>query len=347
MARCSAPTGSTSASTWWSAHSPAPTRTPCYRPVPIGVWARASHSVCARRSRPAAIRARRGLRLLPDGTYELAVGTAEFGNGSTTAHVQIASAILEAAPAAIRILQSDTALVAHDTGAFGSTGTVVAGTATADACHAMRERLREIAATIADVPLDDCRAVAGGVMAGARRIPLDAIAASAPGLAVTGRTAGLHRSASFNVHGVRLAVNLATGQIVILRSVQAADAGTVINPMQCRGQVEGGAAQAFGAALFEEVLVDHDGRVGNAAFRNYHVPRFADVPRTEVLFADTYDVRGPLGAKSMSESPFNPVAPAVAAALRHATGIAFRKPPFRADRVFETLAAAGLVPEDR
>ncbi len=287
------------------------------------------------------------LRLLPGGGFELAVGTAEFGNGSTTVHVQIASTLLEAAPADIRIIQSDTALVEHDTGAFGSTGTVVAGAATEAACRAMSLRLREIAAAIADVPVAACRLIAGAVLAGERRIPLAAIAEAASGLTVTGQTPGLHRSASFNVHGIRLAVDLATGRIVILRSVQAADAGTVINPMQCRGQVEGGAAQAFGAALFEEVRIDAEGRVTNPAFRSYHIPRFADVPRTEVLFAKTYDRLGPLGAKSMSESPFNPVAPAVAAALRDATGIAFRNTPFRADRVFERLLQEGLVPEGR
>ncbi len=250
------------------------------------------------------------LRLLADGGFELDVGTAEFGNGATTVHVQIASEILGVPADAIRIRQSDTTLVAHDTGAFGSTGTVVAGTATATACRQMRAHLD----------------------AGTAR----------PGFAVVGRTEGLHRSASFNVHGIRLAVDLASGRIVILRSVQAADAGTVMNPMQCRGQVEGGAAQAFGAALFEEVRIDAGGRVENPAFRSYHVPRFADLPRTEVLFAKTYDGRGPLGAKSMSESPFNPVAPAVAAALRDATGLAFRHPPFRADRVWERLRDAGL-----
>ena len=250
------------------------------------------------------------LRLRADNRFELDVGTAEFGNGSTTVHVQIASELLGVPPTAIRIRQSDTALVEHDTGAFGSTGTVVAGTATEAACRAMRAHL-------------------------------DAGTAQ-PGLETVGKTAGLHRSASFNVHGIRLAVDLASGRIVILRSVQAADAGRVMNPMQCRGQVEGGAAQAFGAALFEEVRIDAGGRVTNAAFRAYHVPRFADLPRTEVLLADTFDRRGPLGAKSMSESPFNPVAPAVAAALRDATGLAFRHPPFRADRVWEHLRAAGL-----
>ena len=72
-------------------------------------------------------------------------------------------------------------------------------------------------------------------------------------------------------------------------------------------------------------------------FRNYHIPSFADVPRTEVLFADTYDALGPLGAKSMSESPYNPVAPALGNAIRDATGIRFTAPPFKPDRLFPAL----------
>ena len=82
-------------------------------------------------------------------------------------------------------------------------------------------------------------------------------------------------------------MNKRTGAIKILRSVHAADAGKVINPMQCRGQIEGGVAQSLGAALYEEMVIDESGRVINPTFRNYHLPQFGDVPRTEVLFADT------------------------------------------------------------
>ncbi len=94
--------------------------------------------------------------------------------------------------------------------------------------------------------------------------------------------------------------------------MQAADAGTVINPMQCRAQIEGGVAQALGAALFEEMVIDGEGHVTNPTFRTYHIPAYADIPRTEVLFAKTIDPLGPFGAKSMSESPYNPVAAALA-----------------------------------
>jgi putative selenate reductase molybdopterin-binding subunit len=121
--------------------------------------------------------------------------------------------------------------------------------------------------------------------------------------------------------------------------VQAADAGFVINPLQCRGQIEGGVAQALGAALFEEVVIDGSGQVVNGAFRNYHLPAFADVPRTEVLFAYTKDALGPFGAKSMSESPYNPVGAALANAVRDATGVRFHALPLKPDRIFAGLAA--------
>jgi CO/xanthine dehydrogenase Mo-binding subunit len=134
-----------------------------------------------------------------------------------------------------------------------------------------------------------------------------------------------------------VAVNRVSGVVKILRSVHAADAGRVINPMQCRGQVEGGVAQALGAALYEQMLFDEHGAVANGSFRNYHIPAFGDVPRTEVLFADTYDKIGPAGAKSMSESPYNPVAAALGNAIRDATGIRLTATPFTPDLIFDKI----------
>jgi putative selenate reductase molybdopterin-binding subunit len=108
--------------------------------------------------------------------------------------------------------------------------------------------------------------------------------------------------------------------------------------MQCRGQIEGGVAQSLGATLYEEMVIDDAGRVLNPTFRNYHLPQFGDVPRTEVLFADTSDSVGPFGAKSMSESPYNPIAAAMGNALADATGIRFCQTPFKPDRIFRAIA---------
>jgi CO/xanthine dehydrogenase Mo-binding subunit len=139
------------------------------------------------------------------------------------------------------------------------------------------------------------------------------------------------------VQAFRIAVSKRSGAIKILRSVHAADAGTVINPMQCRGQIEGGVAQSLGAALYEEMVIDEAGRVVNPNFRNYHLPQYGDVPRTEVLFAETSDELGPFGAKSMSESPYNPINAAIGNALADATGIRFCQTPFKPDRIFASI----------
>ena len=241
-----------------------------------------------------------------DGGYTLSVGTAEFGNGTTTVHTQLVASELNVTADRVRLRQSDTDACEYDTGAFGSAGTVVAGLAVQTACRDLQTKI-----------------AAGG---------------SAP-LVGHGRHDGTPRSVAFNVHAFRVAVNVETGEVRILQSVQAADAGVVMNPEQCRGQVEGGVAQAIGSALYEEMRVGADGAVTTTDLRNYHIPQLADVPLTEVYFADTYDALGPLGAKSMSESPYNPVAPALANAIARACGARMRQLPMTPARVWRALQA--------
>jgi CO/xanthine dehydrogenase Mo-binding subunit/aerobic-type carbon monoxide dehydrogenase small subunit (CoxS/CutS family) len=278
------------------------------------------------------------ITLTEAGTYDVRVGTAEFGNGTTTVHAQIAAGELRTTPSAMNILQADTDLVDHDTGAYGSTGVVVAGLATERAARALAVKILEAAAARAGVTVAECRLEADHVNAAGSKISLTEFASRK--LAATGHATGSPRSVCFNVQAFQVAVNCVSGVVRILRSIHAADAGRVINPMQCRGQVEGGVAQALGAALYEQILFDDKGAVENGTFRNYHIPAFADLPRTDVLFADTYDRIGPAGAKSMSESPFNPVAAALGNAIRDATGVRLHATPFTPDRIFGQVGAS-------
>jgi CO/xanthine dehydrogenase Mo-binding subunit len=157
-----------------------------------------------------------------------------------------------------------------------------------------------------------------------------------------GRHDGTPRSVAFNVQAFRVAVNTETGEVRILQSAHAADAGVVMNPEQCRGQVEGGVAQAIGSALFEEMRIDATGAVTTSTLRDYHIPQLADVPVTEVYFADTYDELGPLGAKSMSESPYNPVAPALANAIARACSVRLRRLPMTPARLWRAINQASV-----
>jgi CO/xanthine dehydrogenase Mo-binding subunit len=250
-----------------------------------------------------------------DGNYHLAIGTCEFGNGTTTVHGQVVASLLETTASRVRLVQSDTDRTGYDTGAFASTGTSVAVNAVRHAAEALRCNGERI-------PLSDLLAAAG---------------AAGRQLEVVRKAHGAPRSVAFNVQGFRIAVHRVTGEIRILQSVHAADAGTVINPMQCRGQVEGAVAQAVGWTLYERMVFDEEGRVVNPTFRNYRIPAFADAPRTEVFFADTQDAIGPLGAKGMGECPVNPVSPALANALADATGVRFRHLPFTPDRIYRRI----------
>ena len=186
----------------------------------------------------------------PDGGYTLSSGTAEFGNGTTTVHVQLAATALGAPRRPDRAGASRTPTwSAHDTGAYGSTGTGSPATA------ALRAARRPAGA-------------AGDAAAPAR--------SCWPPTATCDGTRSLGHLQRARLPGGGLA---ATGEVRILLSVHAADAGTVINPMQCRAQVEGGVAQALGAALYEHVDIDASGVVTTRTLRNYHVPMMADVPR--------------------------------------------------------------------
>jgi putative selenate reductase molybdopterin-binding subunit len=175
-----------------------------------------------------------------------------------------------------------------------------------------------------------------GVAVGGEVRPLSGFAP----LEASGSADGTPRGLAFNVHAFRVAVSTSTGEVRILKSVQAVDAGRVLNPEQLRGQVEGGTAQAIGSALYEEVRIE-GGQVLTRVFRNYHLPQFADVPDTEVRFADTVDPAGPFGAKSMSEAPYNPVAPALANAIRDAIGARPHELPMTRDRIWRLLHPAG------
>ncbi|MEG9227381.1 molybdopterin-dependent oxidoreductase [Aeromicrobium sp. Sec7.5] len=270
------------------------------------------------------------------GTYTVDVGTAEFGNGTTTVHAQIVAAELTTTPDRVVIRQSDTATAGYDTGAYGSTGSVVAGKAVHVAAGRLRDRLLTEGARAAGLATGSVGLGPDGVvLPGGEVVGFDRLAPA--GIGANGSHDGSPRSVAFNVHGVRVAVDPATGEVRVLQSVHAADAGVVINPEQLRGQIEGGVAQGFGSALFEEMLLTEDGEVTTTTFRSYRVPQMADVPVTQVMFADTVDGLGPRGAKSMSEAPYNPVAPAVANAITDAIGIRPRELPMSRDRVWRLM----------
>jgi putative selenate reductase molybdopterin-binding subunit len=283
-----------------------------------------------------------------DGTYEIAVGTVEFGEGTSTAHVQIAASVLGTTPSRVHLVQSDTDRTGFDTGAFASAGLFVSGNAVLKASEALRDSILRFAAGHVGVDVAACSMDDDSVRFGDTRLTLaDVIAAARDRgrrFTVSRKAYGSPRSVTSNAHGFRIAVHRITGEIRILYSVHATDPGVVINPEQVRGQIEGGVAQAIGFVLTENFHVDENGVMVNPNLRNYRIPTYADVPRTEVLLVETHDSVGPMASKGIGESNVNPVAPALANALHDATGVRFRDLPLTPERIYDRLPSPRLIP---
>ena len=118
------------------------------------------------------------------------------------------------------------------------------------------------------------------------------------------------------------------GRVRVERLVAAFECGAVLNPDHLKNQIEGGMVMALGGALFEHIDFA-DGKVLNAAFADYRVPRFRDAPAVlEVVLLDRKDVP----STGAGETPLIATAPAIGNAVFQATGVRLRSLPMEFPR---------------
>jgi isoquinoline 1-oxidoreductase len=121
-------------------------------------------------------------------------------------------------------------------------------------------------------------------------------------------------------------VNPSDGAIRVRNIAAAFECGKITNPDGLLRQARGAIVMGIGAALREKIEFDENGKIKNATFWKYEVPRFADVPaKLDVELLDRPDLAS-LGA---GETPIIGIAPAIANAVFHATGTRLREMPLR------------------
>jgi isoquinoline 1-oxidoreductase len=108
----------------------------------------------------------------------------------------------------------------------------------------------------------------------------------------------------------------------VLRVVTAFECGAIVNPRQLENQVEGAVVMGLGGALFEAIEFD-DGRITNARFSDYRVPRFRDMPKLKTVLVNRPD----LPSAGAGETPIVAIAPAIGNAIFQATGHRLRSMP--------------------
>ncbi|MEV4748936.1 xanthine dehydrogenase family protein molybdopterin-binding subunit [Streptosporangium amethystogenes subsp. fukuiense] len=294
------------------------------------------------------------VRMQPDGSVIVLVGTAPHGQGHQTALSQIAADQLGVPFEAISVLYGDTAVVQEGTGTMGSRGMPVAGNAVRQAAVEVADQARRIAAHMLEVDADDLVRTGDGYQVKGMpdaTVSLAEVAERAfkPHLLPEGAALGLENTSYFEpknlsypsgAHGCVVEIDRDTGQVRILRYVCVDDCGTVINPMTARGQIHGGVAQGIAQALYEKVAFDADGRPLAASLEDYMVPGALDLPPYETHHIETKSSFNPLGAKGLGEAGATAapqaVVNAVVDALAH-LGVRDVEMPCTPERVWKVM----------
>jgi CO/xanthine dehydrogenase Mo-binding subunit len=128
----------------------------------------------------------------------------------------------------------------------------------------------------------------------------------------------------------------------VLRHVTVSDVGRALNPAHVAMQDEGAAMMGLGQTLMEHLAFDPDtGRIENLGALDYRIMTTKDVPAEMAsLTVENGDGPGPYGSKGTGESGLLSTAPAVASAIRDATGVVLRDLPLTPERVWRALREA-------
>jgi CO/xanthine dehydrogenase Mo-binding subunit len=142
----------------------------------------------------------------------------------------------------------------------------------------------------------------------------------------------IHVDFAVAAHRAVVDVDRDLGLIRVVQIDTAQDVGIALHPDSVIGQIEGGIAQGVGLAVMEELVLE-DGVIRNASFTDYLLPTFADVPAVNAVLIEEPGAWGPWGAKGVGEPPTISSTPAVAAAVRAATGRPITRVPVRPDDI--------------
>jgi xanthine dehydrogenase D subunit len=271
----------------------------------------------------------------------------EVGQGLITVQQQIART--ELGVERVVVVPADTQV-----GSAGSTSasrqTYVTGGAVKAACEAVRDRVLQRAAVTfgrpaASLRLDGEKIVgsSGEVLGGlADVLGEEAVEETVewrhrPTHAIDPETGqgDAHVQFAFSAHRAVVDVDTELGLVKVVALDTAQDVGKAINPDAVVGQIQGGSAQGMGLALMEEVLVV-DGHVRNPSFTDYLIPTILDIPPMRIEVLEYADPHAPYGVRGVGEPSTISSGPAVAAAVRAATGATLRRVPIRPEHITGT-----------
>jgi CO/xanthine dehydrogenase Mo-binding subunit len=281
---------------------------------------------------------RAAIALGREGEVRILVASTEMGQGTNTILVQLVADALGLAPELVTIAVPDTAGVPNSGPTVASRTCLIVGGLLERAARDLRSEVTRVLGSFPRTR-QGLRRAAGELLNGADERRFEA--RYEPPKEVRWDDATYKGDAypvySYGAVVVELEVDRVTYEVRVRRLTTAQDVGKAINPLLVEGQITGGTAQALGYALHENVVYK-DGFMQNAQLTNYIIPTALDTPTMDVLIVEQPYSRGPHGAKGVGELPMDIPAPAVAAAIHHATGLWITELPILPERILEAVS---------
>lgn len=302
--------------------------------------------------------------MAPDGRVSVRTSAADLGTGTYTTLAQVAAESLGVAPGRVTVELGDTAFAPGNL-AGGSTTALASSNAVKQTAEQLRGTILAAGAPLAGAQPAGLRLEDGEVRGGPRAVPVAEILRAAPGGRMEATSQWVHpempaqmrdilwqggfpmvppplasmSSLAWGAEFVEVRINLRTRSIRVPRMVGVFAGGRILNARTARSQLMGGMVWGVGNALLEKTETD----VRRAAYANnnlaeYHVAVNADIGEVVVeTIEERDDFIGPIGAKGLGEIGITGIAPAIANAVFHATGIRVRKTPI----LLEDILPAG------
>src|SRR2546425_626441 len=284
------------------------------------------------------------IKLNDDGSFNVLVGATDIGTGSDTVIAQIAAEVLGVRMEDIIMHSSDTDFAPFDTGAYASSTTYISGGATKKAAEQVRKQILEVAGRMLKANPDDLSisnriiTAPNGQTVTVSQVALHSLhVENQQQIMATASWMSYNSPPPFAAQGVEVEVDTETGVVHVLKAISAVDAGRVVNPIMAEGQIEGGATQALGYGVCEEMVYDQQGALLTTNLSDYRIYSAVDMPHMESYLVETHDPFGPFGVKAIAEIPIDGMAPAVANAVADAIGIRINQIPLTPERVLRAI----------
>jgi len=304
------------------------------------------------------------IRVDTEGGVTVHCAAADIGQGCNTVMAQMAAEALGVRYEDVHVISGDTELGTFDLGSFASRVTYASGAAIKEAAGQINDKLFEVAAGMLDCRADqlevkdqrfysvfepkktiewekvvDVYTNTVGTLTGIGHFSPPRLKGIdlTRGERVQGANIGHSPTFGFSAQVIEVDVDTETGRVRVIKVTEAGDCGQAVNPMSVEGQVEGSIMFTLGQALYEEMILDENGKMINPSLHDYRVPTAMELPEIDSTIVDSYDPTAPFGVKESGEGPVQPTIPAITNAIYDAIGIRFTELPITPEKVLKAL----------